>query len=106
METDWNLAYTYMGRPPDIARLPWLVDRELPYYMGMLTPSGPNGVTVASTEIGGRMNVSVSFNDNVIKRSEIEALVDLMCTEPVSLLGISAGHSPSRTVRPRLAVAS
>jgi hypothetical protein len=74
-----------MGRPPEIVRLPWLVGAnddagnrlEPSYYMGVLTPSGPSGVTFAIAEIGHRINVSVSFHSKV---------VDLLCDDPVSLL--------------------
>jgi hypothetical protein len=87
----WNTAHTYLGRPPDIARLPWLDDGRLPYYIGMLTPAGPNGITLGYTEIGHRINVTASFNDNVIDRAEVAAMLELMCTDPARLLHTSAG---------------
>lgn len=87
----WNIAYTYMGRPPDIARLPWRDDGPLPYYTGMLTPAGPNSVTLAFTEIGHRINVAASFHDNVIDRSAVEAMLTLICGDPAGLLDVSAG---------------
>jgi hypothetical protein len=83
-----------MGRPPEIVRLPWLVGAnddagnrlEPSYYMGVLTPSGPSGVTFAIAEIGHRINVSVSFHSNVVERAMVEKVVDLLCDDPVSLL--------------------
>ena len=87
----WNIAYTYMGRPPDIARLPWLADGRLPYYTGMLTPAGPNGLTLAFSEIGNRINVSASFHDNVIDRQDVAVMLDLVCADPAGLLDITAG---------------
>ena len=91
VDSSWNTAHTYMGRPPDIARLRWLDDGRMPYYIGMLTPAGPNGVTLGYTEIGNRINVTASFNDNVIDRADVATMLDLMCGDPARLLDISAG---------------
>ncbi|MCW2525198.1 MAG: hypothetical protein JWM76_58 [Pseudonocardiales bacterium] len=90
----WDVAYTHMGRPPEIVRLPWLAGatddagnrNEPSYYLGVLTPSGPSGVTFAIAEIGHRINVSVSFHRNVVDRAMVEKVVDLLCDDPVALL--------------------
>lgn len=95
----WQTAHTYLGRPPDIARLPWLDDGRPPYYVGMLTPAGPNGLTLAATEIGNRINVSASFHDNVIDRADVVAMLELMCADPAALLDISAGIGRASTRR-------
>jgi hypothetical protein len=100
----WDVAYTHMGRPPEIVRLPWLVGAsddagnrvEPSYYMGVLTPSGPSGVTFAIAEIGHRINVSVSFHGGVVDRATVEKVVDLLCDDPVSLL---ENHRLARATR-------
>jgi len=81
----WDVAYTHMGRPAELARLTRGSTRA-PTYIGLLPPSGPNGVTIAMSEIGDRLNVSVSFHADVVDRVDVEAVADALATDPVALL--------------------
>lgn len=85
-ETRWDMAYTHMGRPADLVRLPFLGDMDTRYFTGLLPPASPQGVTICFTEIGNRINASASFHDNVIDPATVEALLDLVCDDPVALL--------------------
>jgi len=81
----WDIAYTHLGRPHHIARLPW-TDPKAAFFCGLLPPNGPSGVTYAISEIGERMNVNVSFHDAVIDAQQVEALLETLCEEPAALL--------------------
>ncbi len=85
-EKAWDMAYTHMGRPAEISRQPWLRGGPLPYYMGVLTPAGPNGVTMGFTEVGNHINAFASFHDNVVDPAVVESVVELVTTQIVSLL--------------------
>ena len=82
----WDVAYTHMGRPADIVRLPWTDDGSRRFYTGSLTPAGPTGITFALSEIGNRINVSASFHDNVLDAGVVTDLIDLVCADPAALL--------------------
>jgi len=84
-EHRWDVAYTHMGRPAELARLTRGAVRP-GAYIGLLPPSGPNGVTIAMSEIGDRLNVSVSFHADVVERTGVDAVVDALTTGPVELL--------------------
>ena len=81
----WDVAYTHMGRPAELARLTRGAARA-GAYVGLLPPSGPNGVTIAMSEIGDRLNVSLSFHANVVDRMDVEAVADALASDPVALL--------------------
>ncbi len=66
--------------------MPWTEGQRAPYYMGFLTPGSPNGVTVGFTEIKDRISAFASFHDNVADPAAVEAVLELVCTQPVSLL--------------------
>jgi hypothetical protein len=82
----WDVAYTHMGRPPELSRLQWEDGAGRPYFVGLLPPNGPAGVTVGMSEMGHRMNVSVSFHDNVVRAELVDALLDLLVGDPAALL--------------------
>jgi hypothetical protein len=82
----WDLAYTHMGRPAEIARLPWRAGGT-PFYSGMLPPGGPAGVTVGISETGDRINASASFDEGgVVDPEAVAEVLDLLCTDPAALL--------------------
>ena len=81
----WDVAYTHMGRPPELARLT-RTGTERASYVGLLPPAGPAGVTFAMSELGDQLNVSVSFHDNVVDRAQVAAVVDRLVSDPAGLL--------------------
>jgi len=81
----WDVAYTHMGKPPELARVT-RTGRRRASYVGLLPPSGPAGVTFAMSEIGDQLNVSVSFHDNVIDPVAVADVTDRLVTDPAGLL--------------------
>ena len=53
---------------------------------GEMPPNGPAGVTVGISEVGQRINVSISFHDNVVPGELVEALLELLVDDPAGLL--------------------
>jgi len=81
----WDVAYTHMGKPPELARLT-RAGGERAAYFGLLPPSGPRGVTFAMSEIGEHLNVSVSFHRNEVDARLVDAVLDELVGDPVGLL--------------------
>ena len=69
----WDVTYTHLGRAPDLARLPWR-DPSAAFYVGLLPPNGPSGVTFAISEMAERANFCVSFHHSVIDAQQVETI--------------------------------
>ena len=80
-----ELAFTHIGRPRAVEQLPWAGGRDRA-YMGSVAPGSPAGVTVAAVETGGRLGLSASFHGSVVPVERVTAALDLLCTDPLSLL--------------------
>ena len=92
----WDIAYSHMGRPIDSSRFAWsAVDGRGREYFGLLEPAAPHAVTVGFTEIDRRLTMFCSFHANVVDPARVQALVDLVCADPVALLE-SARHQNQR----------
>jgi hypothetical protein len=87
-----EVAFSHMGRPADILRLPWTDDGESRYYAGVLTPSGPRGITLAFSEIASRLHVSASFYEPAQDAAIIGRALDMLCADPAGMLEHSDGR--------------
>ncbi|MCU1677091.1 MAG: hypothetical protein JWM93_1849 [Frankiales bacterium] len=86
------LAFTHVGRPLDIARLPWKGDVDSRAYTGLLHPASPEGITLAFAETQGGIQVTASFHDSVFDRDRVRQAVQLACDDPIGCLdGLGAG---------------
>jgi hypothetical protein len=93
----WDMTYTHMGRPTEIARLPWRIGQD-PFYTGMLPAGGPAGVTVGISETGNRINASASFDEHgPVEAESVAQVLDLLCDDPAALL---EQHRLGRAVAP------
>ena len=79
------MAFTHIGRPGDIERLPWHAG-ALRNFNGSVEPGGPAGITVAVTETGNGMQFSTTFHANVVDRASVVAAMDVIADDPLSLL--------------------
>ncbi len=98
----WDMAYTYMGRPVGSARLPWAAGSRRPFYFGILTPAGPNSVTVGFTEIKDTIDIFASFHDNVIDADTVDRVIELVASDPTALLNASHPQAAGRHERTTL----
>ncbi|MEV6597208.1 hypothetical protein AB0M36_10140 [Actinoplanes sp. NPDC051346] len=80
-----ELAFTYLGRPLPIERLPWR-SGSVPVWSGSVQPAGPQGLTFAVTETGRAVHLSASFHANVLDAERIEHAMTLMTADPISVL--------------------
>lgn len=80
-----QVAFTHLGRPREIERLPWLPGAH-PTWTGSVEPAGPEGLTVAVTETGRALHLNVSFHGNVLDRADVEQAMTLLCADPIGLL--------------------
>lgn len=80
------VAYSHVGHPPAIARLPWIGPLGDHVYTGLVEPAGPEGLTLVFTEMGDGLQVSASFHAGVFDRAQVAEALDLLCRDPISLL--------------------
>ncbi len=91
----WDIAYTYVGRVPYLARL-WR-DPTAACFSALLPPNGPSGVSIAFSDMGQRIYVSASFHESVIDAHQVEHVLDTLCAGPAALL---EEHRLERVTRP------
>ncbi|GGQ40430.1 hypothetical protein [Couchioplanes azureus] len=80
-----DLAFTYLGRPLPIERLPWRAG-SVPVWSGSVQPAAPQGLTFAVTETGRAVHLSASFHANVLDAGRIEQAMTLMAADPIAVL--------------------
>ncbi|OJF12241.1 hypothetical protein [Couchioplanes caeruleus] len=80
-----ELAFTYLGRPLPIERLPWRAGR-VPVWSGSVQPAGPQGLTFAVTETGRAVHLSASFHAGVLDTGRIGHALTLMAADPIAVL--------------------
>jgi hypothetical protein len=80
-----RLAFTHVGRPPAIERLPFLPTAPA-MYAGSIDPGDPSGITVATTQTGGSLHLSATFYDQLIRADEVSGALDTLAADPVRLL--------------------
>jgi hypothetical protein len=89
-----RVAFTNMGRSPEIDCLPFDVDLP-PVYAGSVPPEGPLGITFLFGESPGLLSLNATFHDNVVDADLIAAALDLAALDPIALLSGS-----TQTTRP------
>jgi hypothetical protein len=80
------LAFSHVGRPLNITRMPWTGPVHERVYCGLLEPAGPEGITFAITEVSNGLQVTASFHEGVTDARLIERALDAATADPLSLL--------------------
>jgi hypothetical protein len=81
-----ELTLTYLGRADDYADLPWAAEPSGRRMLDMLTPAGPQAITVAIEELDGVLHATASYHRNVFDPAQVAAAVAAVFTDPADLL--------------------
>jgi hypothetical protein len=90
--TQASVTYTDIGHITSLDDLPWH-GPDKRSFTGLLAPSGPEGITVLNTRIGGTRNMSISFHDNVFDRRVIDRAAEYL-KDPIRFLTSNALRPP------------
>jgi hypothetical protein len=80
-----RVAFTNMGRSPEIECLPFLPDLT-PVYTGSVPPEGPLGITFLFGENPQILSMNATFHDNVVDAAMVEDLLKVATSDPLRLL--------------------
>ena len=81
-----HLTVTYLGRNDSFASLPW-TPHEPARMIGVVTPSGPNGVTVAMDERDGALHVTASYHPGAFDARSVAAALEQVAHDAVGAFG-------------------
>ncbi|GAA0806220.1 hypothetical protein [Spirilliplanes yamanashiensis] len=82
-----HLTVTYLGRADAYAPLDW-ADPEKRRLVDVVTPGGPQAVTVALEELGGALHVTTTYHANVFDPAAVAAVTEAVAGDPVELLSM------------------
>jgi hypothetical protein len=88
-----HLTVTYLGRNHSFGSLPWAPD-EPARMIGVVTPSGPRGITVAMDEHDGALHVTASYHPGVFDARSVAAAMHELAHDAIGAVG---GASPRNT---------
>lgn len=80
-----RVTFSGMGRPPEIAGLPFLAGRSA-VYTGGVEPDGPAGLTLLISETPATVSITASFHDNVIDATVVTDALQLATSDPRGVL--------------------
>lgn len=83
-----HLTVTYLGRNDSFTSLPW-APREQARLIGVVTPAGPRGITVAIDEQDGGLHVTASYHRGAFRAGSVAAALREVAGDPV---GASLGR--------------
>jgi hypothetical protein len=84
-----RLTFSFLGAPQLVAGLPYVPGRP-PTYAASVEPDGPYGMTFIHGECAGWMILNAIFHDNVIDVALVQQAMDLIGSDPLSLLSDEA----------------
>jgi len=84
-----RLTFSFLGAPQLVGGLPYVPGRP-PTYAASVEPDGPYGMTFIHGECAGWMILNAIFHDNVIDAALVQQAMDLIGSDPLSLLSDEA----------------
>jgi len=89
-----RLTFSNQGRHDVLADLPWTVEPALRGNESVPTLSGPEGVTLTTSEMGGVLHLEATFHGSTFDRAAIARALELVCTDPAALLTAARSALP------------
>jgi hypothetical protein len=86
-----RLTFSNQGRHDLLADLPWAVDAAGRVNQSVPTLSGPEGITLTTSEMGGVLHLEATFHASTYDPALIARALDLVCTDPAALIMATAG---------------
>lgn len=81
-----HLTVTYLGRNDSFTSLPW-AEHEQGRMIGVVTPSGPSGITVAMDERDGALHVTASYRPGGFDARAVAAALREVAHDAVGAVG-------------------
>ncbi|BCJ28449.1 hypothetical protein AB0I55_19525 [Actinocatenispora sera] len=80
------ITLTHFGRTEPLEPLPWAAPPAQRRNETVLTPGGPDAVTVSVAELSGVLHLDVSFHATSFAGAEVRRALELVCDRAVDLL--------------------
>jgi hypothetical protein len=74
-----------------LADLPWAVEAAGRVNHSVPTLSGPEGITLTTSEMGGVLHLEATFHASTYDPATVARALDLVCQDPAALIMATAG---------------
>jgi O-antigen/teichoic acid export membrane protein len=86
MEPRPRLTFSNQGRHDVLADLPWAVDASGRVNQSVPTLTGPEGITLTTSEMGGVLHLEATFHTSTYDPAVVARALELVCTDPAALV--------------------
>lgn len=81
-----RLTYSNQGRQDILADLPWAAEPADRINLGIPTATGPEGITLVTSEINGVLHLDTIFHATTFDRTVVARALELVCAGPGGLI--------------------
>jgi hypothetical protein len=81
-----RLTFSNQGRHDVLADLPWAVDTADRVNQSVPTLSGPEGITLTTSEMGGVLHLEATFHASTYDPAVVARALERVCTDPAALI--------------------
>ncbi|BCJ37394.1 hypothetical protein Athai_48970 [Actinocatenispora thailandica] len=81
-----TMTLTHFGRCEPLAPLPWAAAPPDRRNVTVLSPAGPDAITVSVAELSGVLHLDASFHATSFAAGQVRRALDLVCERPADLL--------------------
>lgn len=80
-----RLTFSNQGRHDVLADLPWAIEAGYRINQSVPTLSGPEGITLTTSEMGGVLHVEATFHASTYDPAVVAEALRLVCADPAAL---------------------
>jgi O-antigen/teichoic acid export membrane protein len=81
-----RLTFSNQGRHDVLADLPWAIEAAGRVNQSVPTLSGPEGITLTTSEMGGVLHLEATFHATTYDPALVARALHLVCTDPAALI--------------------
>jgi O-antigen/teichoic acid export membrane protein len=81
-----RLTFSNQGRHDVLGDLPWTVEPEWRVNMSVPTLSGPEGITLTTSEMNGVLHLEATFHASTFDPGLVARALELVCLDPAGLI--------------------
>jgi hypothetical protein len=85
-----RLTFSNQGRHDVLADLPWAIEAAYRVNHSVPTLSGPEGITLTTSEMGGVLHLEATFHASTYDPGMVARALDLVCADPAALIMAAA----------------
>jgi O-antigen/teichoic acid export membrane protein len=86
IEPQPRLTFSNQGRHDVLADLPWAVEASGRVNQSVPTLSGPEGITLTTSEMGGVLHLEATFHASTYDPAVVARALQLVCADPAALV--------------------